>query len=246
MTDDDVVAAFNELGYSASFAAVRTHLAAAGINVTLDALYIRYPSREALAEQWLASFVPLAALTLRNAFIEMAVGLLRRLESRRDFSKAWLASMPRNGPLHLRELQNLHDYVQTYFVTWLDTHQNEVSIPADVPMLQAKEDISHVLTALVFWLFVHWESDGSTEFDTTKGMAESIACLVDGLLMGRADFGGAGLLFHLHRLFELQHQRFLLPLLDTFLTPTRAARLVDPVSLLEVIRTLTPSPVQRP
>jgi hypothetical protein len=246
MTDDDVVAAFNELGYTASFGAVQRHLANGGIVVTLDALYLAYPSREALAEQWLSGIVPPAANSLRDAFIGIVAVLLDTLESRRDFSRAWLSSMVRTGPLHLPQLQNLHDYVQRYFVTWLEAHEAILSIPANVPLLQAKEDIADALSALVAWLVVHWQSDRSTGYGNTRAMADSVACLVDGLLMARGEFGGAGLLFHLHRLFDVQHRRFLLPLLETFLSSERASRLIDPVSLLEFIRTLTPSPVQRP
>lgn len=246
MTDDDVVAAFNELGYTASFAAVHRHLTNAGFASTLDGLYLAYPSREALGEQWLSGIVPPVANSLRDAFIGIVGVLLDTLESRRDFSRAWLSSMVRTVPLNLPQLQNLHEYVQRYFVNWLETHEAIVSIPANVPLLQAKEDIADALSALVAWLVVHWQSDRSTGSGNTRAIADSVGCLVDGLLTARGEFGGAGLLVHLHRLFDVQHRRFLLPILETFLSSERASRLVDPVSLVEFIRTLTPSPVQRP
>ena len=75
---------------------------------------------------------------------------------------------------------------------------------------------------------------------------EAANILQTGLLIARADFANAGLLFHLHRLFDRQHQRFLRPLLDILLPPERASRLADPVSLVEAIRTMVASPVQRP
>lgn len=249
MTHDDVVSAFNELGYESTFPAVAAYLRNAGTapNLKVETLYVAYPSKEALGESWLSDFVPAPAIaTLREAFITVVSELLAALESRRDFSRAWLAGMKRTGALHLVQLQRLHDQLHQFFVSWLDTHKGDVSLPANLSLLETKEDIADAISALAFWLVLHWETDRSTEYGITQKMTESCAYLLDGLLIARADFAGAGLLFHLHRLADQEHQRFLKPLLDAFLTPERAGRLLDPVSLLEILRTLHPSPAQRP
>jgi len=247
MEHDDIVAVFNELGYTSTFATVAKALAGKPDSPTLASLYRDYPSREVLAEHWLSAVIPPASVTtLQEAFMAVVSKVLETLESRRDFSRSWLAAMKLTGPLHLPQLQLLHAKVKSFFATWLAAHETELSLPANIPLLQAKEDIADALTVLVFWLVVHWESDRTEEYEQTTELAHSAAYLVDALLIARSEFGNAGLLFHLHRLVDVPRQRFLLPILDTVLTSTRTSRLIDPVSLVEFIRTLKPSPVQRP
>lgn len=246
----DVVDAFNELGYESTFAAAAAHLrnAAGGQQApTAQSLYIDYPSKEVLGEVWLSQLVPAANVaTLRDAFISVASTLLAAMESRRDFSRAWLAAMKRTGPPHLVQVQRLQAQLQLFFTSWLDVHAADVSLPPNVLLKDVKEDLADALCAVLLWLVMHWESDRSAEYDHTQKLVRSSAYLVDALLVARADFAGAGLLFHLHRLAGEQQQRFVKPLLDMLLPPGRAARLLDPVSLVEILRTLQASPAQRP
>lgn len=245
----DVVDAFNELGYQATFAAAAAHLRnASGLTKpTAQSLYLDYASKEVLGEVWLSQLVPSANIaTLRDAFITVVSDLLAAMEDRRDFSRSWLAAMKRTGALHLVHVQRLQSQLQQFFVSWLDTHANALSLPASLTLQDVKEDLADALCTLVLWLVLQWETDRSTEYDDTQNMVRSAGYLVDALLIARADFAGAGLLFHLHRLAGEQQKRLLKPMLDMLLPPGRAARLLDPVSLVEILRTLQPAPAQRP
>ena len=240
-----VVDAFNSLGYSATFAAVAERLG------TVDAttLYHRYSSREALGEAWLFDEIPSPPpdpSRLHDAFSQFVLSLLRSLEGERDFGRAWLAALKVTGPLHLPQVRELHDGASSYFLAWLDANQSALSFPANVRYEDVRTELCDAFCAIALWLIVYWETDRSLMYARTLKMVDSIAYLLDALLIRRADFGNASLLVHLHFLHDQQHQQFLKPLLDILVKPERAGRYADPVSLLEALRMLRPSPAQRP
>ena len=243
---EDVVCAFNALGYSAPFAAVAQKL-----GVDVQWLYHRYPSREALGEVWLSENIPAAPdnsndAGLHGAFSCFVLPLLGALESHRDFGRAWLAALKATGPLHLPQMSEFHDAAATYFLAWLDANQSCLSFPANVRYEDVRVELSDALCAIAVGLIAYWETDRSIMYARSLKMTDSIAYLLDALLMRRADFGNASLLVHLHFLHDQQHQQFLKPLLDILVKPERAGRYADPVSLLEALRMLRPSPAQRP
>lgn len=235
---DQVVEAFNRLGYHASFAAV-----AQDRNWDCGALYARYPDCAALAEAWLTSRVPPeppADGSLAGMFSGLCAWLLDALESRRDFSRAWLAAMTRTGPLHLPQLRDLHGAAHGYFCTWLDANQQRISLPEATPMRDVSHELADVLCLAVGGALNLWAADRSRQFSHTMRAVESTAYLLDGLLMARADFADAGLLVHLHRMLGPAHEQFTQPLLEMALAGDRAQRLADPVKLLEMLTTLRP------
>jgi hypothetical protein len=234
---DQVVEAFNRLGYQASFAAV-----AQDLGCECQDLYALYPDCEALAEAWLTSKVPAPPDRgeLAHMFSSFCAWLLDTLESQRDFSRAWLAALTRNGPLHLPQLRDLHGAAHSYFCTWFDANHRLISLPDAVPMRDVNHELADVLCLAVGGVLNLWASDRSRHFCHTMTVVESTAYLLDGLLTARPEFGGAGLLVHLHRLLGSAHEQFTKPLLEMALAGDRAQRLADPAKLLEMLTTLRP------
>ena len=232
-----VVAVFNRLGYSASFAQV-----ARVLRCSPSDLYCRYASCEALAEAWLASECPPPPLLpgVGGMYAGFMVWLLDRLEQQRDFSRAWLAALTRTGPLHLPQLRDLHDWMQRYFCCWFDANKGHISLPNGLSMADASSELADLLCLVSAALLGAWQLDRSHQACHTQASVDSIACLLDGLLTRRAEFGDAGLLVHLHRLLGQPHAQFLQPLLDTVLKADRVRRVANPASLLEALRALLP------
>lgn len=238
----DVVAAFNALGYDATFAAV-----AAKLEVGPEYLYQLYPSREALGANWLADVLPElpAEPRLYDMFAAVLGQIFDRLQSQRDFSRAWLSTVKLAGPLHLTELQRLHETAQESFASWLDANQASISLPDRVLMQDVHYDLADAMSAVTAGLIEMWGADRSVQCRNTWIMMDSVARLLDALLMTRTEFGEAGLLTHLARLLDVPHQQFVKPLLDTFLKPERAKQICDPIQLIEALRALRPTSGRR-
>ncbi len=241
-THADVVAVFNRLGYSATFAQV-----ARVLRCSPDDLYCRYASCEALAEAWLAGECPPppALPGVGGMYVGFMDWLLGRLDQQRDFCRAWLAALTRTGPLHLPQLRDLHEWMHRYFCTWLDDNHEQISLPPGLSVMDASSELADLLCLISAALLGAWQLDRSPLTHNTHASALSIACLLDGLLTRRAEFGDAGLLVHLHRLLAQPHAQFLQPLLDTVLKGERARRFASPVNLVEALRNFLP-PVAAP
>ena len=234
-TPEAVVAAFNVLGYSATFAAVARTLKPA---VPAQDLYRRFPSREALAQAWLSTAIPEASDEpgLAPMFTGFMFSILARLESQRDFSRAWLASLKVTAPLHLPQFEDFHRDAHKYFADYLDLSQAQLSLPSQVQPRDVVHELADALCVVASWLVLFWEADRSVQYHHTRCLVESTACLIDALLVRREAFGDVGLLFHLHQLLRQPHEQFLKPLLGTLLSPDRVQRYANPVQLIEALR----------
>lgn len=243
LSHEDVVRQFNRLGYAASFAAVAKSLRLKDANV----LYNRYPSREALGEAWLCGRLPRdpGTQTIRAAYLAFMSDALVALEDYRDFSRSWLAAMALTGPGRMSEVLALHDAAHCYFLACLDAQHANISLPPPVAYEDVRNEIADALAGVALMLVAHWESDRSVRYARTIRLVNAIGYLIDALLVRRAEFGDAGLLVHLHEFIRQPHDEFLRPLLDLVLRPERAGRLLDPVSLLELVRDFRPSPAKR-
>lgn len=249
-----VVNAFNQLGYTASFAAVALHLANA---TEAKTLYLTYPSREILGEMWLSEGLPQEPSdeSLHEGFTSFVLAALERLNGHRDFSLAWLSSLQTTGPLHLPQIGLLHDGAAQYFNVLLTQHnqrnddpgspEHRLSLAENVTFEDVGAELVDAMCALTLWLVAHWASDRSVRYERTRAMVRSVGYLLDALLIARPDFNQTGLLWHLHRLYGQQRIQFIEPLLDLLMKPERAARLADPLSLLEILRSNRPAPAQR-
>ena len=234
-TPDQVVAAFNCLGYPASFAAVGARLRP---KVDAAVLYRQYPSREVLGEVWLCRTIPELPESggLADAFAACVFTLLETLQSKRDFSLAWLSALKVTGPLHLPEMHDLHASLHKAFFDWLDANHRNLSFPDHVQPRDVLSEVADALCALTVWLVTIWAADRSADYHHTRKLVEASAYLIDGLLWQREEFGQAGLLRHLHAMFEQPHEQVLKPLLDMLLKPDRVRRLASPVNLVEALR----------
>jgi len=233
-TVDQNVEKFNMMGYEQTFAAV-----AEALGVDPVALYNLYESREALGETWLREVVPQSASqpSVREMFSGCVFALLRALQERRDFSRAWLAAVRVSGPLHLRQLHELHDTLRQYFIGWLDANQGLISLPRRMHVDDVVSELADALCGLTMFMVTAWEADRSKQYQDTWTLVDSTACVLDALLTSRPDLGDAGLLTHLTRIIGVPHGQFVEPLLDSLLKPERAQRLTI-VQLIEGLRTL--------
>lgn len=236
---EDVVSAFDELGYLAPFAAV-----ARALGLEPAALYALYPSREALGEVWLASKVPDCDKNsrLHNAFCNFVFEVFRALESHRDFSRTWIAAMTAAAPLHLANLQDFHAQATTYFTSWLDANADDICLPGNVSAWDVEQELSDAFSAMALALIVAWEADRSVCASATRGQVESAGYVLDALLVCREDLGQSSLLVHLHALVDPLRTQWLKPLLDILLKPERVARLSNTAGLVELVRSLTIPP----
>jgi len=240
---DEIVECFNLIGYERSFAAVARIL-----NADPTTLYRLYESREALGETWLREVVPQSSKqpSVQEMFSGCVFTLLRTLQDRRDFSRAWLAALRVKGPLHLRQLHELHDTLRQYFIGWLDANQSLISLPRQMHVDDVVSELADALCALTVFMVAAWEADRSKQYQDTWTLVDSTACLLDALLTSRPDFGGAGLLTHLTRILSVPHAQFVQPLLDTLLKPERAQRFLSIVQLIEGLRGLRVPPGSAP
>jgi AcrR family transcriptional regulator len=236
---EDVVATFNVLGYGATFAAVAERL---GQGVTPAVLYDEYASREALGEAWLSNVVPGVdgETNVRSVFANLIYGIVEALNSQRDFSRAWLAALTVKAPLHLPQLERLHDVVRLYFKTTLTAIRDSISLPGGLELEDVIDELADLLSALAGALVHAWAVDRSEQAANTTSSIEASAILLDALLTRRADFGDEGLLVQLHKVLNLQHRQFVAPLLDIVLKPDRAGRLLDPQGIVQALHDLLP------
>lgn len=247
-THAQVVEAFNELGYTATFAAVARQLTnRLGDEVKPETLYLQYESREGLGEAWLEGFVPEPpeesnGEPLHEMFSHFVLGLLSELQSRRDFARAWLAAVAPAGAGHLPQLHLLHDKARSYFEGWLNVFHDSVALPDKVDMEDAAAELADGLCAVTLWLIMHWAADRTSGYGSTQRTTDAIAYLLDALLVRRKDLGEASLLVHLHRLLKEPHDQDLVPLLDSLLPADRARRWLGEVPLLQALRLLRPPP----
>lgn len=236
-THEDVVGAFNVLGYGASFAAVAERL-----GVTAAELYGLYPSRDALAEAWLSGEVPNIGpvATVRACFAGLMSMLDDTMTRQRDFAHAWLDAALRPAPDLLAWTQ-LHDSVRGYFVSVLialdDTH---IALPPPLVVADVVDELADALAAAVAALLVAWRADRSPNKGDWQQQADAVACLVDALLVRRADFNGTSLLVHLHATTAMLRGQFLEPLTNLLLPPGRVQRLGNAPALVDLLRTLLP------
>jgi len=233
-TAEEIVACFNVMGYDRTFASVAEEL---GVDPT--ALYNLYESREALGETWLRQVVPQSATqpSVREMFSGCVFPLLQTLQDRRDFSHAWLAALRITGPLHLRQLHELHDTLRQYFIGWLDANQKLISLPRRMTVDDVVSELADALCALTMFMVTAWEADRSKQYQDTWTLVDSTACLLDALLTSRPDLGDAGVLTHLTRIVGVPHAQFVQPVLDSLLKPDRVQRL-GIVQLIEGLRAL--------
>ena len=234
-----VVRCFNELGYTATFAAVAKLL-----KCPPSTLYGRYPSREALGVVWMASKVPTApsANGLGEAFRSLVLFVLQTLEADRDFSRACLLALKLAGPLHLPEFPALHDAIAKFFEDWFEAFGDDVGLPDGIDLEDVQDEITDALCGLVLWFVWSWEMDRSPMYGQTSDSMKAASYLLDALLIRRADFGDNSLLQHIHLLVDKRHEQFLKPLLDLLGKPDRVQRFADPVRLIEVLRNFRPPP----
>jgi hypothetical protein len=251
-SSDEVVRAFNELGYDASFAKVARWLAVDGANEDdiaheLASLYRDHPSREALGESWLASTLPAVEhnKTLADDFTSLSLALLSRLNSRRDFSRAWLMALKRTGMLHLDQLRSLHGTSREYFLASLESFEGHISLPDPIYLNDVKSELADLMSLAAFSLIVHWETDFTGEYRATRQLAQAIGYLFEGLLVASPQLGNASMLVWLHTLVDVPRDRFLNPLLDMVAKSERARRFTDPLSLLELLKSNRFSTAQR-
>jgi hypothetical protein len=162
--------------------------------------------------------------------------ILAKLESQRDFSRAWLAAIKPAAPLHLPQLEDFHRDGHKYFADCLDLAHEQLSLPGHVQPRDAIHELADALCVLALWLVVAWEADRSAQYHRTRCLVESAACLADALLLRRAAFGDAGLLVHLHQMLRQPHEQFLKPLLGMLLPPDRVQRYANPAQLIEALR----------
>jgi len=231
---DQIVEYFNVRGYERSFAA-----AAKALGAEPSSLYKLYESREALGEIWLCGVVPQSAKqpSVREMFSGCVFPVLIRLQDRRDFSRAWLAALRVNGPLHLRQLHELHETLRQYFIGWLGANQGLISLPRRMTVDDVVSELADALCAVTIFMVTAWEADRSKQYQDTCMLVESTACVLDALLTSRRDLGDAGLLTHLTRIVGVPHGQFVEPLLDSLLKPERVQRLAI-VQLIEGLRAL--------
>lgn len=221
----DVVAAFNVVGYQATFAAAAAELVPP---TPVAALYAAYPSREALAEAWLSACIRKDKLagTLGTSFSECAFGLVVALSGQRDFSHAWLAALRQAGT-RLEQLEGLSDSLQDYYVHWLRKHSNAISLPEPLVFDDVLIDLAEALSLATLRTIAAWGADRSSGFSVTNKRIESTAFLIDGLLTSSAAFGGRGLLVHMVELFDVPSEKLLGPVMDLLRRPDRATSLVQ-------------------
>lgn len=231
---DLIVEYFNVSGYERSLAA-----AAKALGADLATLYNWYESREALGETWLCRAVPQPATkpSVREMFSGCVFPLLKKLQERRDFSRAWLAALRVTGPLHLRQLHELHDTLRQYFIGWLNANQGLISLPRRMTVDDVMSELADALCALTMFMVTAWEADRTKQYQDTCMLVDSTGCVLDALLTSRKDLGDAGLLTHLTRIVGVPHGQFVEPLLNSLLKPERAQRLTI-VQLIEGLRAL--------
>jgi AcrR family transcriptional regulator len=234
---DAIVEAYNELGYAAPFAAVARKL-----KIAPDALYIRYPSREALAEAWLANVVPKAAPPgeLGEAFAHVVLRILRTMEQRRDFARAWVVALVGTAPLQPERFKNLHEYLYGYFISWLDANEKSLGLPPNVFYADVRVDLADLLCMMASGFVVSWEADRSLGYGQTRRRVEAMRYLLDALLIQRQQFGDTSLLTHLYTLLESMHAQHLRPALELLLNPERLTRFASPSKLGEALRMFLP------
>jgi AcrR family transcriptional regulator len=214
---EEVVAGFNLLGYRATFAAVAAELD----GVSAPDLYDLYPSREALAEAWLAGAILQCgeALSVRSLLTGLVYGLIEPLQRQRDFARAWIEAAPRSGPLNLPVMASLHQLLLEYFSAGLRGLRDKIALPPLLALEDALDELSEALTLISTALVLGWALDRSEQGARTCEAVESSALLVDALLTRRADFGGTSLLVHLGRAGRFGNGESLVQALRQLLPP---------------------------
>jgi hypothetical protein len=220
----DVVAAFNLLGYNETFAAVAKQFD--GVSATV--LYAQFPSREALGEIWLSECLPKDQLAggIGAVFSECTFRLLGALNEQRDFSLAWLAALRVSG-VRLPKLERLHTSLQDHYAAWLKKRSKAISLPEPLIFADVYIELADTLSLATLGLISAWEADRSPGFGQTGKRVESMAYLLDALLMSRPAFGDKGLLVHMVDLLGMPYDQLLGPLLDLLRKPQRATRLAQ-------------------
>lgn len=236
---EDVVGAFNVLGYGASFAAVAERL---GNGVTAADLYDLYPSHDALAEAWLSAQIPTlgASATVRGAFAQLMAALNDEMTRQRDFAHAWLAAALHPAPPDLLAWKQLHGSVHDYFHDVLTALNGSIALPPPLVVADVVDDLADVLAGAVAALLVAWRADRSPHKGEWQTKVDAAACIVDALLVRRADFLGTSLLVHLHSMTAMVRGQFLEPLTNLLLSPGRVQRLGNAPALADLLRTLLP------
>lgn len=236
---EDVVAAFNVLGYQASFAAVAERL---GNGTTAGELYDLYPSREALAEAWLSEVVPTLpqGASVRSLFAGLMFGLTSALGRQRDFSRAWLAAAMTNPAPGLLSWQLLHVSAQGFFRSGLQSVQGSIALPPPLVVADVIDDLADAMCGAAAALLVAWQADRSASNGDSRAAIDAAACLFDALLTRRTDFLDTSLLVHLHRMTALPREQFVKPLVDMLLPPARVQRLGNAPALADLLRNLLP------
>lgn len=240
---EQVVCVFDELGYGASFRQVAVRM-----GVEPRVLTCNYPSREALGEIWLTSVLPAPPDDdpgLHGAFTGFMLPVLEELTKYRDFSRDWLMAIGRTTPLNLGELVRLHDSAGAYFYAWLMANADSISLPPGLVLEDVCSELSDGMCTLSFMVLMQWSTDRSLDYQETRNVVDALGYLLEALLMRRREFGEASVLVHLWRVGGMVHSRLLEPLLELVAKPDRVSRLLDPVSLIEFVRTLRSSPAAR-
>lgn len=235
---DHVVAAFNVLGYGATFAAVAAFL---NHPDAVEDLYARYPSREVLGLEWVVlrdRTNPPDGSGLCAIFQNVMDDLFIHLGRRRDFSRAWIGSLSAQAGLHAEEVRRVQQTLADLFAFYLDALGDRLSLPASMPLAETRLALADGLAALAWGLVLHWWSDRTPSTEATRLMCKSVSCLLDLLLMARADTDDAGALWHLHALLKIPHQRTLKPLMELLLPASRSKDLVGLPAMVELVRNL--------
>lgn len=237
---DDVVAAFNVLGYEATFAAVAAFLHHPH---AVEDLYAQYPSREVLGLEWVVlrdRTDPPDGSGLGAIFQNVMDDLFIHLGRRRDFSRAWIGSMSAQAGLHAEEVRRVQQNLADLFASYLDALAlgDRLSLPASMPLAETRLALADGLAALAWGLVLHWWSDRTPSAEATRLMCKSVSCLLDLLLMARADTDDAGALWHLHALLKIPHERTLKPLMELLLPAGRSKDLVGLPAMVELVRNL--------
>jgi hypothetical protein len=239
----DVVCLFDELGYRATFRQVADRL-----GVDPRVLTCNYPSREALGEIWLTSVLPNPPDDdpgLHGAFTGFMLPVLEELTKYRDFSRDWIMAIGQTMPMNLGELVRLHDSAGAYFYAWLMANADSISLPPGLVLEDVCSELSDGMCTLSFMVLMQWSTDRSLDYQETRNVVDALGYLLEALLMRRREFGEASVLVHLWRVGGMVHSRLLEPLLELVAKPDRVSRLLDPVSLIEFVRTLRSSPAAR-
>lgn len=236
---ETVVAAFNLLGWQATFAAVAAELKS---DITASDLYELYPNREALAEAWLARQIPepMEAASVRSLFEKFMSALLDALDHRRDFARAWLGALALDAPTSLEQLQQMQDDARLYFCTGLANLRDFIALPPPLMVADVVDELALVLSGVAASLLLAWQADRSHGAHRTRQQVESVACLLDALLLRRAEFADTSLLVHLHRMAALPHAQFVQPLVDLLLPSSRVQRLGNAPAMVDLLRRLLP------